>query len=101
MFGIVLRGGAASGTVFQHRALDPFPWGPLGAMLGKAGWIIVGIANGGELWRARLSAGGQAAPMTYVARDGRQYVIVSAGGHVALNTRSGDNIMAFALPGQK
>jgi len=39
--------------------------------------------------------------MTYVARDGPQYVIVSAGGHVALNTRSGDKIMAFALPGQK
>ena len=56
------------------------------------------IATGRELWRARLSAGGQATPMSYVGTDGRQYVVVAAGGHIGLRTRPGDSIMAFALP---
>ena len=56
------------------------------------------IATGTELWRARLPAGGQATPMSYVGADGRQYVVVAAGGHVALRTRPGDAIVAFALP---
>lgn len=56
------------------------------------------IATGRELWRARLPAGGQATPMTYVGADGRQYVAVAAGGHVGMRTKAGDSIVAFALP---
>jgi quinoprotein glucose dehydrogenase len=55
------------------------------------------LGTGRELWRARLPAGGQATPMTYEV-DGRQYVVIAAGGHSVLGTRSGDYIMAFALP---
>jgi quinoprotein glucose dehydrogenase len=55
-------------------------------------------SNGNELWRARLPAGGQATPMTYVGADGRQYVVISAGGHGGLRTRQGDWIVAYALP---
>ena len=52
-----------------------------------------------ELWRARLPAGGQATPMTYRLRpDGRQYVVIAAGGHGSLGTRQGDALVAFALP---
>ncbi len=54
--------------------------------------------TGAELWRGALPAGGQATPMTYRARkDGRQYVVIAAGGHGKLATRRGDYVVAFAL----
>ena len=56
------------------------------------------MRNGAELWKARLPAGAQATPMTYRGRDGRQYVVITAGGHGALGTRYGDYTLAFALP---
>ncbi|MBP0443822.1 glucose/quinate/shikimate family membrane-bound PQQ-dependent dehydrogenase [Roseomonas sp. SSH11] len=56
------------------------------------------VTNGRELWKARLPAGGQATPMTYLGRDGRQYVLVSAGGHGSLGTKAGDSVIAYALP---
>ncbi|MGO8917132.1 MAG: pyrroloquinoline quinone-dependent dehydrogenase [Stellaceae bacterium] len=55
------------------------------------------IETGAELWKAKLPAGGQATPMTYVA-GGRQYVVIAAGGHFRLGTTLGDAIVAFALP---
>lgn len=54
--------------------------------------------TGEELWRGRLPAGGQATPMTYRAKSGRQFVVVSAGGHAGMRTRRGDYLVAFALP---
>lgn len=58
------------------------------------------VKTGKELWRARLPAGGQAAPMTYVSsRTGRQYVLIAAGGHQLLKTTIGDSLVAYALPG--
>jgi quinoprotein glucose dehydrogenase len=56
------------------------------------------VGNGKELWRSRLPAGGQATPMTYRGSDGRQYVLVAAGGHGSLGTRTGDHVIAYALP---
>ena len=56
--------------------------------------------TGKELWRARLPAGGQAAPMTYVSsRTGKQFVVMAAGGHQLMKTRLGDAVIAYALPG--
>ncbi|THD78213.1 MAG: pyrroloquinoline quinone-dependent dehydrogenase [Phenylobacterium sp.] len=55
-------------------------------------------ANGKELWRGRLPAGGQATPMTYVWK-GRQYVVIAAGGHAKSGTKRGDTVVAYALPG--
>ncbi|MBV1918100.1 MAG: pyrroloquinoline quinone-dependent dehydrogenase [Sphingomonadaceae bacterium] len=55
--------------------------------------------SGEELWRFRLPAGGQAGPISYVSdKTGRQYVIISAGGHHLMRTKKGDHVMAFALP---
>jgi len=55
--------------------------------------------TGAELWRARLPAGGQAAPISYVSgRTGRQYVVIAAGGHQLLGTTLGDYVVAYALP---
>ncbi|NML46645.1 membrane-bound PQQ-dependent dehydrogenase, glucose/quinate/shikimate family [Ramlibacter sp. G-1-2-2] len=56
------------------------------------------VSNGKELWRARLPAGGQATPMTYLGADGRQYVLVVAGGHGSLGTKAGDSVIAYAVP---
>ena len=57
------------------------------------------VTTGAELWRDRLPAGGQATPMTYEGSDGRQYVVVVAGGHGSTGTKPGDSIIAYALPG--
>jgi len=56
------------------------------------------LATGKVLWRDRLPAGGQATPMTYEI-GGRQYVLIAAGGHGGLDTRSGDYIIAYTLDG--
>jgi quinoprotein glucose dehydrogenase len=53
--------------------------------------------SGRELWKARLPAGGQATPMTYVW-GGRQYVLIAAGGSTRLGSKLGDAILAFRLP---
>ena len=55
------------------------------------------VNNGKELWRARLPAGGQATPMTYSV-NGRQYVVIAAGGHGSFGTKLGDYVIAYALP---
>ncbi|GAA3884887.1 glucose/quinate/shikimate family membrane-bound PQQ-dependent dehydrogenase [Gibbsiella dentisursi] len=56
--------------------------------------------TGEKLWEARLPAGGQATPMTY-EQDGKQYVVIAAGGHGSFGTTLGDYIIAYALPDQK
>lgn len=56
--------------------------------------------TGKELWRGRLPMGGQGAPMTYIGRDGKQYVVVTVGGatRTGSNENRGDYIIAYALP---
>jgi quinoprotein glucose dehydrogenase len=57
------------------------------------------VETGQELWKARLPTAAHATPMTYRLRpDGRQYVVVAAGGHGLLGTPPGDALIAFALP---
>ncbi len=56
------------------------------------------VRDGRQLWEQRLPAGGQATPMTYVGGDGRQYVLVVAGGHGSTHTKAGDYVIAYALP---
>ncbi|QKJ88864.1 Glucose dehydrogenase [Paramixta manurensis] len=56
--------------------------------------------TGEKLWEARLPAGGQATPMTYEV-NGKQYVVIAAGGHGSFGTKLGDYIIAYALPDQK
>ncbi len=56
------------------------------------------LATGCQLWEGRSPAGGQAKPMTYTGADGRQYVVVVAGGHDSLGTAAGASVIAYALP---
>jgi quinoprotein glucose dehydrogenase len=53
--------------------------------------------SGKLLWQARLPAGGQATPLTYMS-NGRQYVVIAAGGHNSMETTIGDSVIAYALP---
>ena len=55
------------------------------------------LDTGKELWKYQLPAGGHATPMTYTV-NGKQYVVIAAGGHGKLGTKQGDYILAFALP---
>jgi quinoprotein glucose dehydrogenase len=54
--------------------------------------------NGEELWHYELPFAGNATPMTYqVKNDGKQFVVIAAGGHGPLGTAPGDAIVAFTL----
>ena len=76
----------ASGLVFIGAAMDNY-------------LRAFDVETGKELWKGRLPAGGQATPMTYRLReDGKQYVVIAAGGHGRLGTTLGDYVVAFALP---
>lgn len=55
------------------------------------------VTSGRKVWQDRLPAGGQATPMTY-RHEGHQYVVVVAGGHGSLGTKTGDSVIAYALP---
>jgi quinoprotein glucose dehydrogenase len=57
--------------------------------------------TGKELWVTQLDADAKAAPMTFLGRDGRQYVVIMAGGGLQLSRSIpafGSNLFAFALP---
>jgi glucose dehydrogenase len=54
------------------------------------------VTDGKQLWEDRLPAGAQSTPMSY-AIDGKQYVVTAAGGHGSFGTKSGDDVIAYAL----
>jgi quinoprotein glucose dehydrogenase len=54
--------------------------------------------NGKVLWEANVDAPAHSIPATYIGADGRQYVVVPAGGGGFLQGPTGDSIIAFALP---
>ena len=53
--------------------------------------------TGEVLWEYKLPAGGYATPCTYSV-NGKQYVVIAAGGGGKLGTKSSDYFIAFALP---
>ena len=56
------------------------------------------IKTGKKLWQDRLPGGGQATPMTFRLREsGKQYVVISAGGHKYLGTTLSDALVAYTL----
>jgi quinoprotein glucose dehydrogenase len=74
----------AGGLVFIGATMDKY----LRAFAAK---------SGAELWQGRLPVTGFATPMSY-EYQGRQYVVIAAGGHAELDTEVGDSIVAFTLP---
>ncbi|TCD16284.1 pyrroloquinoline quinone-dependent dehydrogenase [Oricola cellulosilytica] len=79
----------------------------IGGILATAGGLVfTGEGNGlfkaydsetgGELWRFQAGAGVNAPPSSYTV-DGRQFIVVAAGGNAQLNYKRGNNIIAFTL----
>jgi quinoprotein glucose dehydrogenase len=54
--------------------------------------------TGRELWVTTIDASGHATPMTYQGKDGRQYIVIAAGGGGFFGSDPSDAIEAFALP---
>ena len=57
----------------------------------------IDMETGETVWQDVLPAGGQATPMTYQV-NGRQYLVIMAGGHHFMETPIGDALVAYALP---
>jgi len=56
------------------------------------------VHTGARLWEVGTPASALATPMTYEV-DGRQFVVVAAGGHIVTGFRNvSDHIVAYALP---
>ena len=53
-------------------------------------------ATGNVLWSFQAGAGVNAPPSSYTV-EGKQYIVVAAGGNVQLNFKRGNNIIAFTL----
>ena len=53
-------------------------------------------ATGNVLWSFQAGAGVNAPPSSYTV-EGKQYIVVGAGGNVQLNYKRGNNIIAFTL----
>ena len=57
----------------------------------------IDIRTGETLWQDTLPAGGQATPSVYEV-NGKQYLVIMAGGHHFMETPIGDALVAYALP---
>jgi quinoprotein glucose dehydrogenase len=57
--------------------------------------------SGAELWTFKLAASAHATPITYLGKNGRQYVaVVNTGGSFLDSPVAADDVTAFALPPQ-
>jgi PQQ-dependent dehydrogenase (methanol/ethanol family) len=88
---------------WQVKTLLPMVGGVLATAGGlvftgeRDGWFRAYDAKSGKvLWSFFAGAGVNAPPASYSA-DGKQYIVVGAGGNYADNVKRGNNIIAFAL----
>ena len=86
-WGSIALGGpivTAGGLVFTAGTLDPAIY-------------AFDAKSGARLWKGTLPTSARATPMTYQARNGRQYVVIAAGGHgIPGGPPLGDYLVAFA-----
>jgi len=79
----------------------------IGGVLATAGGLVffgegngrfnaVDAATGAVLWSFQAGAGVNAPPASYTV-DGKQYIVVAAGGNTQLDYKRGNNIIAFSL----
>jgi alcohol dehydrogenase (cytochrome c) len=89
----------------KWQAKTPQPM--IGGILATAGGVVFAgeanglfkaydAANGKVLWQFQAGAGVNAPPSSYTV-DGKQYVVVGAGGNVQIDSKRGDSIIAFTL----
>jgi membrane-bound PQQ-dependent dehydrogenase (glucose/quinate/shikimate family) len=80
-----------------------------GSIATSGGLVFIGATNdsrfrafdsrtGRELWSTIIDGSGHATPMTYRGKDGRQYVVIAAGGGGFFGSKPADSLIAFALP---
>jgi quinoprotein glucose dehydrogenase len=93
-----------------ERGIPPTGTPSLGGAIATAGGLVFIAATndsrfrafdahtGRELWVDRLEANGHATPMTYRGRNGRQYVVIAAGGGGYFSKATSDVVAAYALP---
>jgi len=105
-FGLALRNGP-----FGIPSMLPIPIGTPnngGGVITASGLFFIAattdnifraidIESGETVWSVELPAGGQATPMVYESQ-GRQIVVINAGGHDFMETPIGDYFLAYALP---
>jgi quinoprotein glucose dehydrogenase len=73
----------AGGLVFTAAALDPH-------------LRAFDADTGREIWSVELPASAQSTPMTY-EWNGKQYIVICAGGHGKFKSKMGDSVVAFAV----
>jgi len=54
--------------------------------------------TGKVLWETKLPAGGYATPITYLGKDGKQYIALQATGGRMPGAPTADTLVAYALP---
>lgn len=80
-----------------------------GSITTAGGLIFIGATNdsrfrafetrtGKELWIEKMETSAYAVPITYLGKDGKQYVVVMAGGGNRFGSPPGDSLIAFTLP---
>jgi glucose dehydrogenase len=99
-------------SIRRARSLAIGMWNSGGPLVTAGGVIFIGASmdkyfraidteSGQEIWRTKLPRAAIATPMTYAAADGRQIVVIAAGGHGKAKLETGDYVVAFALPASK
>jgi quinoprotein glucose dehydrogenase len=87
-WGSIALGGpivTAGGMVFIAGTLDP-------------AIRAFDIGTGQELWKATLPTSARSTPMTFRAQNGRQFLVIAAGGHgIPGGPPLGDYLIAFSL----
>jgi len=81
-----------------------------GSIATKSGLIFIGATNdrhfrafdaktGKMVWDTMLEASGAATPITYMGADGKQYVVIAAGGGTSVGQKlMSDTLVAYRLP---
>jgi quinoprotein glucose dehydrogenase len=92
------------------RGIPPTGTSNLGGSIVTAGGLVfIGATNdsrfrafdadtGKELWVTKLPASAHATPITFRGKNGKQFVVIAAGGGNKYNTTFSDALIAFALP---
>ncbi len=78
------------------RTLDPAR--PTATVIAISDGTIVALDDETleELWSINVGTGVNAHPITY-AVDGKQYIVVGAGGNTQIDFKRGNNIIAFTV----
>jgi quinoprotein glucose dehydrogenase len=109
-WGVLTAVSASTGEVKWETTVGRIPWTANAAEAAQCGLAFQAgtfdsaiyafdVEKGTQLWRGDLPTSARSTPMTYRAPNGKQYLVVSAGGHgVPGGAPLGDYVVAFTLP---